>query len=113
MGSRSNNTSILRKASLALALGLSLCLCQMPYGFYIVIRLATAVIACCWAYKFYKDRRLPLTIIAVAIAILFQPLIKIVLDRSTWHVIDILLAISLILLVFKSHQNDSESKSYY
>lgn len=108
MESNSHNSSILLKASLAVAFGLLLCLCHMPYGFYTVIRLATAVIACFWAYKFYTDEKTPLTIVAVAIAILFQPLIKIVLDRSTWHVIDILLAISLIILVIKSLQNGSK-----
>lgn len=105
MESNSHNSSILLKASLALALGLLLCLCHMPYGFYTVIRLATAIIACCWAYQFYNVGKTPLAIVAIAIAILFQPLIKIALDRSTWHIIDILLAISLIILVVKFNRN--------
>ncbi|MDE6033104.1 MAG: hypothetical protein K2G15_03975 [Muribaculaceae bacterium] len=109
MESNSHNSSILLKASLAVAFGLLLCLCHMPYGFYTVIRLATAVIACCWAYKFYTDEKTPLTIVAVAIAILFQPLIMIVLDRTTWHVIDVLLAFSLIILVVKFNHNAQKS----
>lgn len=105
MESYSRNTSILLKVSLALAIGLLLCLAPMPYGFYAVIRLATAIISCCWAYQFYKEGKTPLTIVAIAIAILFQPLIMIVLDRTTWQVIDVLLAGSLILLVVKHNRN--------
>ena len=92
--------SFLNKVSLIFAIGLLLCLFPMPYGYYTFIRLATAVIACCWAYAFYGAKKTPLSIIAVAIAILFQPLIKIVLDRMTWNVIDIALAGALFILVF-------------
>lgn len=92
--------SFLNKVSLILAIGLLLCLFPMPYGYYTIVRLATAVIACCWAYVFYGAKKTPLSIIAVAIAILFQPLIKIVLDRTTWNVLDIVLACTIFILVF-------------
>lgn len=92
--------SFLEKVSVILAGALLICLCPMPYGFYTVIRLAVAIIACCWAYQFYETKNTPLTIIAVAIAILFQPLIKIVLDRTTWNILDILLVIGIFVLVF-------------
>ena len=100
MTNRNRRLSILEIASVILAVALLLCLCPMPYGFYNVIRLATAVIACCWSYQFYKAKKTPLAIIAGAITILFQPLIKIVLDRTTWNILDILLAIAIIVLVF-------------
>ena len=109
MENQSQNTSILNIASLVLAVGLLLCLCHMPYGFYSVIRLSTAIVACCWAYQFYKASNTPLTVIAIAVAILFQPLIKIVLDRSTWHTIDIILAIALLILVMKPNGKSSNS----
>lgn len=95
-----SSLSILEKASLILAIALFLCLCPMPYGYYTVIRLATSIIACCWAYQFYEAKKTPLAIIAGAIAILFQPLIKIILDRTTWNILDVLLAIAIIVLVF-------------
>lgn len=100
MTNRISHLSFLEKASVILAGALLLCLCPMPYGFYTVIRLATAIIACCWAYQFYEAKKTSLAIIAGAIAILFQPLIKIVLDRTTWNILDILLAIAIIVLVF-------------
>lgn len=92
--------SILDKASLILALALLLCLFQMPYGFYTVIRLATAIIACCWAYKFHETNKTPWAIISIGIAILFQPLIKIMLDRTTWNILDVIIAILICGIIF-------------
>lgn len=94
-----NSLTFLEKASLILAVALLLCLCPMPYGFYTVIRLATAVIACCWAYQFYEAKKTSLAIIAGAIAILFQPLIKIVFDRTTWNILDVLLVVAIVFLI--------------
>lgn len=92
--------SFLDKATLVLAIALLLCLFPLPYGFYTVIRLGGAVIAGCWAYIFYKNNKTPCAIIAGAVVILFQPLIKIALDRTTWNIIDVILAIFIFLLVF-------------
>ena len=93
------NLSVLDKASGILAIALIVCLLPMPYGFYSLVRLATAVVACCWGYRFLKGGKTPLAVIAFAIAVLFQPLIKIVLDRITWNVIDVVLAVSIFALI--------------
>lgn len=93
--------STLEKASFGLAIGLLLCLLPLPYGFYSIIRLATAIIAGCWAYKFYNSGRKTFAIIACSICILFQPFFKITLDRFTWNVVDVILAVILILFVFQ------------
>lgn len=95
-----NRFSFLDKASVILVGVVLLCLLPLPYGFYTVVRFGTAVIACCWAYKFYEENKMPFAIIAGAIAILFQPLISIPLDRLTWIIIDILLSILIIILLY-------------
>lgn len=95
-----NSLSFLDKATLILAVALFLCLLPLPYGFYTIIRLATATIAGCWAYQFYRSNKTAFAIAAGAIVILFQPLIKIVLDRPTWNVLDIALACTIFILVF-------------
>ena len=95
-----NSLSFLDKATLVLAVALLLCLFPLPYGFYTIIRFAVSIIAGCWAYQFYKNNKIPLTIIAGAIVILFQPLIKIVLDRTTWNILDVILAILCIIMVW-------------
>lgn len=91
----------LEKASLILAIALILCLLPLPYGFYTIVRLATAVISGCWAYSFYKHRKTSFAISSVAIALLFQPFLKIALDRFTWNVIDVILAVLIVLMVLK------------
>ena len=98
------NLSFLDKATLVLAGVLLICLLSLPYGFYTVVRLAVAVVAGCWAYQFYKSGKMPLAITAGAVAILFQPLIKIVLDRTTWNLLDVLLAIALVILIISKNR---------
>lgn len=106
------NLSFLDKATLVLAVGLLLCLLPLPYGFYTVVRLAVAVIAGCWAYQFYKSGKMPLAIIAGAVAILFQPLIKIVLDITTWNLLDVLLAIALVILIISKNRQTLKDSQY-
>lgn len=92
--------SPLEKSSLILAVTLLLCLLSLPYGFYNIIRLATAIIAGCWAYKLFNLNKTSYAIISCGIVILFQPFFKIALDRFTWNLIDVLLAIILVWMVF-------------
>lgn len=96
---RLNSFSFLDKATLVLAVALLLCLFPLSYGFYTVIRLTVSIIAGCWAYRFYKNNKTHLAIIAAGIVILFQPLIKIALNKTTWNIIDIVLAVFLCILV--------------
>lgn len=98
------NLSFLEKATLILAGALLFCLCPLPYSFYTVIRLAVSVIAGCWSYTFYRNHKMPLAIISGAIVILFQPLFKIVMDRTTWNILDVLLAIVLVILVYAQNR---------
>lgn len=92
---------VLEKVSLVLAIALIACLLPLPYGFYTLIRFATAIVAVCWAYTFYKRRQTALAIFAAAVALLFQPFVKIVMDRSTWNVVDLILAVLILIAVFK------------
>ncbi|MCM1139093.1 MAG: hypothetical protein NC453_11045 [Muribaculum sp.] len=92
--------STLEKSSLILAGALLICLLPLPYGFYTIIRLATAIIAGCWAYKFFQNGKTTYAVISCAIVLLFQPFFKIVLDRLTWNVVDIIVAVIIVCLVF-------------
>lgn len=93
--------STLDTSSLILAAALLLCLLALPYGFYTIIRLATAIIAGCWAYEFFCNGKKAYAVIACSIVLLFQPLLKISLDRLTWNVIDIILALLIIFFIWK------------
>ena len=100
--------STLEIASLVLAVALLLCLCPMPYGFYTIVRLATAVIGVCWAVKFYNEQSISKAVGAGAIAILFQPLIKIALDRLTWNIVDVVVAGLIIFVVLSNKKRKAE-----
>ena len=84
--------STLQKASLVTAGALLLCLLPMPYGYFILVRLAVSVIGLCWVNKFYSVQKIPLAVITFGIVVLFQPFLRLSLDRSTWNIIDIVLA---------------------
>lgn len=94
-----NELSTLEKSSLILAIALLVCLLPLPYGFYTLIRLATAIIAGCWAYTFFNKGKTAYTIISCAIVLLFQPFIKITLDHLTWNVVDVILAMTIVWII--------------
>lgn len=91
--------STLQKASLVTAGALLLCLLPMPYGYFILVRLAVSVIGLCWVNKFYSVQKIPLAVIAFGIVVLFQPFLRLSLDRSTWNIIDIVLAAVVIFAI--------------
>lgn len=95
-----NNT--LYKIGLGLAVALLICLFPMPYGYYTLVRFASMIIFGCMAYGFYKEEKMPFCIIAGSLALLFQPFVKIVLDRAMWNIIDVVVAIALALLWYKN-----------
>lgn len=97
--------SALQKASYALSIILLLSLLPLPYGFYNILRLVTAIIAVCWAVKFAEQEKTTLAIIAAGVALLFQPFFMISLDKMTWNIIDVLLAVFLIIVINMYNKN--------
>lgn len=86
----------MQKISIALAIALLLCLAPMPYGYFMLVRLAVAVILGYYAVIHKRYDNSVLMIACVAIALLFQPFLKIPLGRTLWNVIDLAVAVSLI-----------------
>lgn len=93
--------TLLQKCSIGLAGALLLCLASMPYGYYTLIRLATAIIAICWTITFFNNNKTALAVVSTGVALLFQPFIKIILDKDTWTVVDVLVAIALVYISLK------------
>ncbi len=93
---------MLYKIGLGLAIALLLCLFPMPYGYYTLVRFVTMVTFGCMAFRFFKEEKFPLCIIASSLVLLFQPFIKIALGRTIWNVIDVIVAIALVLLWYKN-----------
>lgn len=80
---------------------LLLCLVPMPYGFYQLVRFLAMVVFCVMAYQYYNQKNETLAVVFGALALLFQPLLKIVLGRVLWNIIDVVVAIFLVVLFFK------------
>lgn len=83
-----------------LAALLLLCLAQMPYGYYTLVRFVAMVVFGVMAYKYYQVKKEGLAITFGALALLFQPFIKIALGRTVWNIVDVIVAILLIILFF-------------
>ena len=101
--------NLLYKIGLVLAVALIVCLFPMPYGYYNLVRFVAMIIFGCMASNFYKNEKMPLCVIAGSLALLFQPFMKIVLGRTLWNVVDVIVAIFLVILWYM--ENDNKNKS--
>jgi hypothetical protein len=85
---------------IALAVLLLLCLFHMPYGYYQLFRYIAVVGFAILAYYEYERKRIPLVILFVGLALLFQPFSKVPLGRHQWIIIDVIVAAGLVLTIF-------------
>ena len=99
---------LLYKTGLGLAIALLVCLFPMPYGYYTLVRFAAMIIFGCMAFCFYKEEKMPLCVIAGSLALLFQPFFKIVLGRTLWNVVDVVVAILLVILWYMENYNKNK-----
>lgn len=84
---------------LIVAILLILCLANMPYGFYTLVRFVAAFAFAYFAYDYFKAGKDGLGFTFAALAVLFQPFIKIALGRFIWNIVDVIVAIGLVYLV--------------
>lgn len=92
-----------------LAILLILCLTNMPYGFFQLVRFLSLIGFGILAFNAYQKERQTEMIIYIALAILFQPLMKISLGRTLWNIVDIIVAIGLIFSILGLTNNDKKS----
>ena len=86
---------------LILAALLILCLAPMPYGYYQLVRFIALVLFAVFAYNTWRQEQRPLAVVLGALALLFQPFVKIVLGRTMWNIVDVLVALLLLSLILK------------
>jgi hypothetical protein len=91
---------------IALAVLLILCLFHMPYGYYQLFRFAAVVGFGILAYYEYERKNIPLVIVFVGLALLFQPLVKVPLGRHVWIIVDVVVAAGLILITVMQNQKE-------
>lgn len=87
---------------LVIAILLLLCLADMPYGFYQLVRFVATVAFAYLSYDYFKSKRDALGVLFAALAILFQPFLKIALGRVIWNCVDVVVAFTLFYLIITS-----------
>ena len=90
---------------IGLAVLLLLCLAPMPYGYYQLVRFVAMVVFAILAFNYYKEKKNELSITFGALALLFQPFLKVALGRMIWNVVDVAVALLLIALYWKDKMN--------
>ncbi len=85
---------------LGIAALLLICLLDMPYGYYQFVRFTAMIVFSILAYQASQKEQNALMVIFIALAILFQPLIKISLGRSLWNLVDVVVAAGLIFSIY-------------
>jgi hypothetical protein len=78
-----------------------LCLAPMPYGYYTFIRFVAMVVFGVMAYMYYQKEEKAWAVTFGALAVLFQPLVKIALGRTMWNVVDVAVAVLLVICFFR------------
>ena len=120
MKSKSTFSSIIGAVYIILSVLLLLCLVPMPYGYYQLVRFIAMTVFGVMAWLFYATRNTPglcapeeqkgyikvdsttilskvsMAIVFGALALLFQPFLKISLVRTIWNIIDIAVVVLLI-----------------
>ena len=91
----------LSNIGLGLAIMLFLCLLPLPYGYYTLVRFVAMVVFAVMAYVYYEQKNTLFCVVAVALALLFQPFQKVALGREVWNVVDVIVAILLIIQWYK------------
>ena len=71
-----------------------------PYGYYQVLRIAITILACYLGFWAYEKEQQTWAIIMGSIAILFNPILPIYLDKSVWVYCDFVVAIMLFTSLF-------------
>ena len=88
-----------------MAVLLLVCLAPMPYGYYQLVRFIAMAVFAYLAYDYYKLNKVGVSYAFVALALLFQPFLKIALGRLVWNVVDVAVALMLIVLLFLKKEN--------
>lgn len=71
-----------------------------------LVRFVAMVFFALFAYEYWNKDSKPLAITFVALALLFQPFLKIELGRTIWNIVDVVTAMGLVLfLLYEDKQN--------
>lgn len=90
---------------IGLAILFFLFLLDMPYGYFQLVRFLALVGFGFLAFKANQEKQSKQVIIYVALALLFQPFMKVALGRTIWNVVDVIVGIGLLVSIFTTKKN--------
>jgi hypothetical protein len=82
-----------------IALLLMVCLFDLPSGYYQLFRFVILIGFSILAYYEIERKNTLMVIVFIGLALLFQPLTKVPLDRQVWNIIDAMVAAGLVATV--------------
>lgn len=80
-----------------IAILLFFCPLDMPYGYYQFVRFAAMLGFAYLAFSANEKSNKNEVLVYIALAILFQPFVKIALGRTIWNVVDLIVGIGLLV----------------
>lgn len=107
MGSK--NLSLIIKVIIGLMLLLALA--DWQYSYYEVLRVVVCTSSVYLAYDSYDKKRIVWTCIFIALAILFNPIIPIYLQKETWRIVDFVAALLVLASIFFDKKVTSNKSS--
>ena len=78
----------------------------MPYGYYKVTRFIGMLGFALLAYYSFQQNKKTEVIIYVALALLFQPFLKVALGMNIWNITDVIVSVGLIISIFVNPVNN-------
>lgn len=87
---------------------LAIAVAHLPYGYYTFTRIVTCGAATLIAVVGFRDRVIAWSILMVLVAVLFNPLLPIYLNRATWFYLDLAAAIAFVAHLFMVRQKLSQ-----
>lgn len=82
-----------------------ICLLDMPFGYYQLVRFSAMVGFAILAYQSKRIGKESELFIYIALAVLFQPIMKIALGRNVWNIVDVIVGIGLLVSVWIETKN--------
>jgi hypothetical protein len=96
-----------RTAALAAAALLLLALANLPYGYYTFLRLVVSIVACFGLYRAFRQGYEGWALLLGGMALLFNPIIPVHLDRDLWKVLDLFAAACFLISAFRLDSSTS------
>jgi hypothetical protein len=90
----------MKKLKIICSILLAIALLNNPYGYYQILKWVVTISSSYIASGYFKSNKEKLGWIFVSVAILYNPIIPIFLDRSTWEIVNVI-TIGLMLFSYK------------